>query len=97
MASPNQAARHEASMLAAGLAVAGTVFMSDRLNSMAHHGALVSEVFLPVAAVVLVTVGVCLLVVEWPVETTVRSNTFRVKDNRNSTGGSSRASRPNSG
>ena len=89
MASPNQPSRHEASVLAAGLAVAGTVFMSDKLSSLAHHGALASEVLLPVAAVVLVAVGVCLLVVEWPVRASNGPNAFQGKDNPNSTGGSS--------
>jgi len=82
MASPNPPSRHEASILAAGLAVAGTVFMSDKLSSLAHHSALASEVVLQIAAVVLVTVGVCLLVVEWPVRAAGRP--IRGRNNLNS-------------
>ena len=87
MASPNPPSRHEASILAAGLAVAGTAFMSDKLSSLARHGALASEVVLQVAAVALVTVGVCLLVVEWPARAAGRP--IRGRGDLNSKGNSS--------
>ena len=66
MTRPNQPSRRESSMLAAALAAAGTLFMSDKLSSVAHHSGLAFPIVLQTAGIVMVAVGICLLLVEWP-------------------------------
>lgn len=62
----NQPTRFESSTLAAALAAAGTLFMSDRLSVLAPLSSLSPQVVWPAAGIVLVATGVCLLVEEWP-------------------------------
>ena len=61
MASRNQPSRYESTTLAVALAVAGTLFMFDKLGSL-----LALQVASQAAGILLVAAGVCLLLVEWP-------------------------------
>jgi len=79
MAHPNQPSRVESILLALALAVAGTVFLADTMSSVPHLEVLTSHAAFQAAAVVMVTVGICLLIVEWPLKTLDRSPEFREK------------------
>ena len=86
MGNRNQPSRHESSMLAAGLAVAGTLFASDKLSSLAH-AALTVQVVSEGAGILMIAAGICLLLVEWPVRTS-SGRVLRGKTNLGSEGGS---------
>lgn len=66
MLNRNQPSRYESSTLAAALAVAGTLFLSDKLSSLGQHGVLTFPVVSQVAGILLLAAGLCLLLVEWP-------------------------------
>jgi hypothetical protein len=64
MAQKNQPDRWESLILAAALAVAGTLFIFDKLGCFMRTGSLFSHAFLHSAPVFLVVMGVSLMVAE---------------------------------
>jgi len=64
MAQKNQPDRWESLLLAAALAVAGTLFMFDKLGSFIPTGTFLSHAFLHSAPIFLVVMGVSLMVAD---------------------------------
>ncbi len=64
MAEQNQPERWESAIVAAAMAVAGTLFMFDRLGSLVRSGMLSWPTTLHTAPVLLVVLGVGLLLAE---------------------------------
>lgn len=65
MPNQNQPSRYQSSMLAAGLAVAGILLVYDKLGYLVR-AALSAQVVLPAAGILMITAGICLLLIEWP-------------------------------
>jgi hypothetical protein len=88
MARQNQPPRYESSLLAAGLAVAGSLYVSDKLSSLVR-GALTFQVILQAAGILLIATGICLLLVEWPERTPEKPTRIPGASNLNAKGSSS--------
>jgi len=63
-----QPPRSESSLLAAGLAVTGTLYFSDKLSAVAD-GALKLQGVLQAAGISMLAAGICWLLQEWPIPT----------------------------
>ncbi len=83
MANHTQPPRYESSILAAGLAVAGTVFVSDKLSSLLQ-GALTYQMLLQATGILMIAAGICLLLVGWPARTPGRPADLRGRSDRSS-------------
>jgi hypothetical protein len=64
MGKPNQPERWEAAIIAAAMAVAGTLFMFDKLGSLVRSGVLSWQATVHPAPMLLVVVGMSLLLLD---------------------------------
>ena len=80
-----QPPRSESSLLAAGLAVTGTLYFSDKLSSLAD-GALKLQVVLQAAGILMIAAGICLLLQEWPIPTSGKHAGFDEPSKLNANG-----------
>ena len=86
MPNHNQPSRYQSSMLAAGLAVAGTLLVYDKLSYLVR-AAFTAHIVFPAAGILMITAGICLLLVEWPERKSDRSKRFRRRTRLGSEGG----------
>jgi hypothetical protein len=80
MAKQNQPERWESVIVAAAMAVAGTLFMFDKLGSLVRRGTLSWQTTLHTAPMLLVVLGVGLLFAEREPVTTAPAANGRSKD-----------------
>lgn len=72
MPNRTQPSRYQASILAAGLALAGALLAHDKIGFLVR-AALNAQVLLPAVGILMITVGTCRLLVEWPERRSNRS------------------------